>query len=88
MQEFQGSLAKMIEVTDQDIKKMQNAFTFVEACFDKGPEIDFLYNELKGCYHCQKFMHKYSFEDYRGGPTHSVDFSRIEHLALDPNARD
>ena len=88
MQEFQGSLAKMIEVTDQAIKKMQNAFTFVEACFDKGPEIDFLYNELKACYHCQKFMHKYSFENYRGGPTHSVDFSKIEHLALDPNAKD
>ena len=70
------------------IKKMQNAFTFVEAVYDNGEEMSYLYNEMKVCYHCQKFMRKYGFEDYFGGPTHAVDFSKIEHLALDPNARD
>ncbi len=88
MQEFQASLSKMIAVTDQAIKKMQNAFTFIEAVYDDGPEKRFLYNEFKKCYHTQKFMDKYSFEDYYGGPTHSVDFSKIQHLALDPNARE
>ena len=88
MQEFGVTLNKMIAVTDQAIKKMQNAFTFVEAVYERGEEISYLYNEMKMCYHCQKFMSKYGFEDYIGGPTHAVDFSKIEHLALNPNARD
>ena len=88
MQEFGVTLNKMIAVTDEAIKKMQNAFTFVEAVYDRGDELMYLYNEMKVNYHCKKFTHKYGFEDYIGGPTHAVDFSRIEHLALNPNARD
>ena len=74
--EVEGTLAKVtVNGIDFDVE-MNNQ------------ELMYLYNEMKVNYHCKKFTRKYGFEDYIGGPTHSVDFSRIEHLALNPNARD
>lgn len=87
-QEFALSIAKMKSVTDKAIRKMQNAFTFVEAVYDNGDELAFLYNELKINAHAKKFMKKYGFENYYGGSTSQADYSQIEALALDPNQRD
>lgn len=86
--EFNNTLSKMKGVTDKAIKKMQNAFTFVEAVYDNGKEMIMLYNELKLAYHSRVFMRKYGFEDYFGGSVSQADYTQIEQLALDPNARD
>lgn len=88
VQEFDVSRAQMKAVTDEAIKKMQNAFTFIEAVYDEGKEKVMLYNELKINYHTKTFMKKYGFEEYFGGSTTQADYSQIEQLALDPNARD
>ena len=86
--EYDNSRAKMKVITDKAIKKMQNAFTFVEAVYDNGAELEMLYNELKLNYHSCSFMKKYGFEDYYGGSTSQADYSQIEQLALDPTMRE
>lgn len=85
IQEFSATLNKMKAVTDGAIKKMQNAFTFVEAVYDNGKEMVMLYNELKQNYHSRVFMKKYGFKDYCGGPAGVADYSQIEKYALEPN---
>ncbi len=88
VQEFDGEIENMKSVTDKAIKKMQNAFTFVEAVYDEGEELEWLYNELKFNTHSNKFMKKYGFEDYYGGSTSQADYSQIDALTLDPNSRE
>lgn len=85
IQEFTATMNKMKAVTDGAIKKMQNAFTFVEAVYDNGREMVMLYNELKQSYHSRVFMKKYGFKDYCGGSVSGADYSQIEKLALNPN---
>lgn len=88
VQEFDTSRSQMKLITDEAIKKMQNAFTFIEAVYDDGKEKIMLYNELKVNYHTKTFMKRYGFEEYFGGSTAQADYSQIEQLALDPNLRD